>query len=568
MEVATCVQEISSHAVSLLASLNLQREQAQYCDCVVIQRLNPGQLYPAHRCILSASSPVLASILSSSGALVELQDPCLSDSVLAILLDYIYTGALSYTQSQQYNNLLSAARHLQMDELQETLKAWRQTEDVMQNVPCTTEAHVVSKVGKVGCLSSGLLKDQCHSIGTEPHQTWRESTEEEPVRIVEDRRSLNLCHSSELQEERKSELEKTQQLCLAVESKAEEEQNRKEEDNMQIRHSSLPHLSTSELKDNVCPLQCPSSSSSSLRPCCGAVPVIRHSSRASMPFYHPVSQASVSSSSLSGPSDSIVEGYPDHSDQSSDGEDVGTFTSQVSSPLRQHFARGTTEQVLLLDISSKPAELLVSYKHRSDRREDWIRYDHTDTFESGSGNTDREQWDEAGETQITAESFVEADSKSLVGEANVEERKPVGKAQNSPGVEVLHKVRTVEAGNQTTTLTVCSPPSVPEFVQGSVSSTLSVCIPSSLSGSMPTNISAHLSTPVHHPFQCYLCDRSFSQRGSLNRHVRSHLGVRPFPCPRCPMTFSRQYRVTEHMRVHQRFAFETDFQKSSTFDSK
>ncbi|KAI4880012.1 hypothetical protein NFI96_009105 [Prochilodus magdalenae] len=55
-----------------------------------------------------------------------------------------------------------------------------------------------------------------------------------------------------------------------------------------------------------------------------------------------------------------------------------------------------------------------------------------------------------------------------------------------------------------------------------------------------------------HPFQCSMCERAFSQRGSLNRHMRSHLGVRPYSCPRCSMTFSRQYRVTEHMRVHQR----------------
>ncbi|XP_043995080.1 uncharacterized protein LOC122843972 [Gambusia affinis] len=110
---------------------------------------------------------------------------------------------------------------------------------------------------------------------------------------------------------------------------------------------------------------------------------------------------------------------------------------------------------------------------------------------------------------------------------------------------------------------VCSPLCEPDCDRASKPSTVSVCIPSTLPASMPTDRSAHLSSPSHQPFQCSLCDRSFSQKGSLNRHVRSHLGVRPFPCPCCPMTFSRQYRVTEHMRVHQRSVLGNGFQKSS-----
>ncbi|XP_042364121.1 uncharacterized protein LOC121958972 [Plectropomus leopardus] len=240
---------------------------------------------------------------------------------------------------------------------------------------------------------------------------------------------------------------------------------------------------------------------------------------------------------------------PDHSDQSSDEEEgVGTFASPGYNPLRQHFASGTTDQVLLLDISAKPAELLVA---------DAFGKKHT----FGYRNNDRDQRN--GATSIAG-----VDTNYLFGEINVEERKSVGKDPSRPGAEVIHKAGVVErmsnlkeGENQTPGLTACSPPTVLESLQASVSSTLSVCIPSALSSSMPTNISAHLSNPVHHPFQCSLCDRSFSQRGSLNRHVRSHLGVRPFPCPRCPMTFSRQYRVTEHMRVHQRYVFKSDFQK-------
>ncbi|XP_068430984.1 uncharacterized protein [Clinocottus analis] len=938
-KVEPCGQEARSHAVSLLASLNLQRELAQFCDCVVRQRHSPGQLHPAHRCVLAASSPVLASILSSTGALVELQAPCLSDTVLALLLDYMYTGALPYSSNQdQYYNLLTVANYLQMDELQEALRTWRQTEgkvtantngssgaenqpyknihnmysntvnncsmylplslekedhqysanvvacddidscrtsstngasslsnastccsisqssvntgncrqviyltpqDVIQNNPCIVQVHGVSGVDK------GEQKDLLHSANSDSA-----GIEEKPKKTVDDRRSL-----------------KKQQLGLT-------------EDTTLFHHLSIPHF-----KDSVLPSQC-TSSSSSPHVCFGAVPVIRHSSRAAMlqlaevstiPHpYHPVARASASSIRAPGSqpgsteNDSIVKSLhseqnqdhrnnkdhigkqflkynhsseqsdilkqdynssneddligqndehmsnalshttddndrhaycdalsknhtthfrdnsvsqnkeschftrglqykrdlsfddfsgkhrqldcsdfhnvwmataaeeqlirsqdpravdtspvqnshmesdshcedlfserdataehsypsypaetnrqdsrntfyglqtawypnlqraerstkdgahiqhehnrdpattnnkhrldlcqpvsttpetcfdsvtgsdferhtsvkpenmsgikitephlnctmsvdhticdsacrgvrpsyrghlqyyclpqdtthlsqrfsgskqtqsspPDHSDQSSDTVEVGTFASPGFSPLRERFAPKTKDQVLLLDITTKPAELLLANA-----------FDRQETFENV--NNDQEPWNE-----VTSAAGV--DTKCWVGKNNVEGRKCVSTTQRRPVAEVIHTTGVVEGvsnpidiENQATTLTVCSPPSV----QAAVSSTSSACIPSSLSASLATNVPAHLSNPVQHSFQCSLCDRSFSQRGSLNRHVRSHLGVRPFPCPRCPMTFSRQYRVTEHMRVHQRCVLWSDSQQ-------
>ncbi|CAB1418056.1 unnamed protein product [Pleuronectes platessa] len=178
MEASPCAQIVSSHTASLLMSLNLQRQRSQFCDCVVRQRQSPGQLYPAHRCVLAASSPVLSSILSSSGALVELQAPCLTGSVLALLLDYIYTGTLPFSRIQQYYySLLTSACYLQMDELQEALRAWQKTK----------AKHVVSEVDKE------VQKDQFHSAGTE---TWQKSTEEELQRRVEGKRKSSSPSSS------------------------------------------------------------------------------------------------------------------------------------------------------------------------------------------------------------------------------------------------------------------------------------------------------------------------------------------------------------------------------------
>lgn len=252
--------------------------------------------------------------------------------------------------------------------------------------------------------------------------------------------------------------------------------------------------------------------------------------------------------------------HPDHSDQITDDE-------EDASPVRQHFA---PDKVLLLDISTKPAELLVSY--RSDKQEELVAFSQKEPSENGIQYNNRHHEVTPIEAvckrkkqdgiKFGADSSDEAEMKLWDGETN-ENMKSVGKDPTRLEAKVIRKAGGMDGGDQTTILTVCSPSSVPDTVKASIPSTLSFCIPSSLSANMPTNISPQLSTPVHHPFKCSLCYRSFSQRGSLNRHVRSHLGIRPFPCPRCPMTFSRQYRVMEHMRVHKRCVLGSDFQKPS-----
>lgn len=221
---------------------------------------------------------------------------------------------------------------------------------------------------------------------------------------------------------------------------------------------------------------------------------------------------------------------PDSSDWSSDEEEAGLVSGSWPA-----------NQVLLLDSSTKPAELLVPYIHRCEEEGKGVAFGQKHTNVTAIGDDDGELQDEA---------VLGAD----------------GKDRSRPRAEVLQKVGSWEveeissctvAKNQNVPLTVCTSLTVPAYVPASM--------PSTLSPSMPTNVSDHLPTPGRpHHFQCSLCHRSFSQRGSLNRHTRSHLGVRPFPCPRCPMTFSRQYRVTEHMRVHERCALGDNYVKPPT----
>ncbi|KAG8001447.1 Hypermethylated in cancer 2 protein, partial [Nibea albiflora] len=734
LQVAPCVQKAGSHAASLLAHLNLQRQQAQFCDCVVKHRQDPGQLYSAHRCVLAASSPVLASILSSTGALVELQAPCLSGTVLALVLDYVYTGALPRSQ-QQYYRLLSAACYLQMDELQESLRTECSSSSLqpcyeavpvirhsstaaLAEVSTVPSYHPVSQASITSSRASDspsgstdndritegiTTKHKNHYVPqNEDYRNNKDHTETQSLDYKDSSVHTYQCAMQDFyhKSSNSSNTEHDEHMDNGLSHKADDNDHHAHCDSFQSKNytkhlmeESVPPYKdassfTRGLKnkadfifDDLPPkherLDCSDCTSVSIATVAGQRAVVplplqetgsdshyedlclereakeehSYSSRCQQDshcdLYGPkidsytilhgaemTAKAAVASQherddrdkamnnstgrtslehenisgtefseqhltfpvpmDMSDPSYNVVGqsyrghlnyhclpqedthlshgnydhtdySHLDYSDQSNGEEVVGTFPSSGLSPLRQHFA--ATDQVVLLDISTKPAELLVSYRQRTDEGEKWVAFSQKDRFGNRFGENDREQQHEAtrvnkskvnGSTKFGAD---EAEAKLWVGETNVEERRIVTEEQSRPRAEVIHKAGHVDNENQTATLTCCSSPSVPDSVQAHVSTTLSVSIPSTLSVSMPTNISAHLSTTVHHPFQCSLCDRSFSQRGSLNRHVRSHLGVRPFPCPRCPMTFSRQYRVSEHMRVHQRSVLGSDFQK-------
>ncbi|XP_057686827.1 zinc finger and BTB domain-containing protein 8A-like isoform X2 [Corythoichthys intestinalis] len=425
------MEVVGGHAALLLASLNHQREQDHLCDCVLRQRQDPAHLYPAHKCILAASSPVLATIISSTGSLVDLQAPCLADSVLELVLDFIYTGVAPSTRSwRQYQNLLAAACLLEMEQLREVL---------MKSPPME-----VNDANRENDLDCG-------------------------VTFTDTFLSKNPANTTHVDQ-------------------------------------GFP-FSTSQS--------------------CGLVPVIRHSSEVATSRWS-LREASVAESDQCWKMHSSDES----THQENFGSDLHNSSCEPNEiPFAENSYAGKYPKTKLEDncglaeMRKQHESVKVLHSHLSD--DDRLHPDYhlpsslsdqlSDEEEAGLSSS----LETAKQTPKHLDTALEHETVSAVGHPH-------------PNMDKIES-----------------------------SSRLFMHVSSKKGDTAPTlhdGVQASKSTLI--PFQCSLCPRSFSQRGTLNRHMRSHLGVRPFPCPRCPMSFSRQYRVTEHMRIHQRCL--SDCQKLSS----
>lgn len=99
---------IPSHGDSILAALNNQRDSGEFCDITVVV---DHHRFSAHKCVLTANSPYLQSLLSNGNDGLFLRQ-ITAESFKAIL-DFMYTSRLKVKPSN-IQDVLCAAKILQV----------------------------------------------------------------------------------------------------------------------------------------------------------------------------------------------------------------------------------------------------------------------------------------------------------------------------------------------------------------------------------------------------------------------------------------------------------------------
>ena len=107
------VAEQSSFCVELLRRLNMQRGETYLCDITLVAK--EGTEFRAHKNVLSAVSPFFVKLLKTDmkekeEGVIRFEE--MSESILADVLDFIYTGSIKMKDKETAKELIFAAEYL------------------------------------------------------------------------------------------------------------------------------------------------------------------------------------------------------------------------------------------------------------------------------------------------------------------------------------------------------------------------------------------------------------------------------------------------------------------------
>ncbi|KAL7855445.1 hypothetical protein AOLI_G00190490 [Acnodon oligacanthus] len=539
----------------------------QFCDCVLQLRIHPGRLFLAHKSVLAAFSPVLASLLPQNGALVDLNFPCLTPETLDSLLDYIYTGALP--PSSQEESVLSAAFHLQMEQLQQVLR-WKRKALAEMTYPVQDKLNQTRPLAERQSLDgTTLAPPSYYPYGSDPPESSSPSCEVVPVICCvktagqlqthcQDR-SSTFEHTGTVPDADKQAHHGCPQTAQGVDDASlldqffEPAQSKQDKLLVVLSESSLNELPSVVAEKAGSQFSNSSNSGefqSTLPENASQTPAVLHTISKDLSSETECSQISNHSCPQFSGSDSNGD-----SRCVSEMDGIQSF-NPFDSGKGEHLA-GILSDTFNGNLYNTNGHILKDRPHLCGQSA--CIESQTPLCLENSRSTDTTHERRTSDVWplgiLTTEKVAVGKQPQRTGHAESEELSKMrndyviayqGQLYNQCLLERRHSKADSSDSESERAFPVSS---VEDKDSATVLETIDIT-EISLSASRPSRSPREGS--LTHPFQCSMCERAFSQRGSLNRHVRSHLGVRPYSCPRCSMTFSRQYRVTEHMRVHQR----------------